>query len=346
MDEELIGGKFSIDISELSQGLKKANKLINLSNSEFKSATAGMDKWQDSADGLNAKLKNLNDVTTIQEEKINALKAEYQKLIDEGMDPTSNKAIDLQSRINKETAELKKNQAEIVKWNNALQEMQSTSTETISAIDKLSNEINDQESELKQLQKEYSNLVVEQQEGSTEAEELRKKIGDLSNELNENKTKLNGAEKAAKDLAGGLDDVDDSTDNANGGFTILKGALADLTSNIIQGAVSKIGDLVSALFELDEATAEYRKMNAKLEGAANTFGYAVDFANDKYKNFYKYLGDDQMAVNAITNLMGLGTTTDSLTKIADGAIGVWASYGDSIPIESLTESINETIQVG
>ena len=84
MSEELIGGKFSIDISELSKGLKQANKLINLSNSEFKSATAGMDKWQESAEGLAARLKNLNDVTGLQEKKVEALQAEYDKLISEG----------------------------------------------------------------------------------------------------------------------------------------------------------------------------------------------------------------------------------------------------------------------
>ena len=97
---------------------------------------------------------------------------------------------------------------------------------------------------------------------------------------------------------------------------------------------------------MPEATEEYRSMMAKLEGSTKSFGYSADFSKEQFDNFYSYLGDNQMATNAITNLMGIGTSTESISKIAEGAIGVWATYGDSIPIESLTEAINETITVG
>lgn len=143
-----------------------------------------------------------------------------------------------------------------------------------------------------------------------------------------------------------LKNVGDSAESSSDGFTIMGGALADLTANIISGAVSKIGDLIGSLFELSEATEEYRTMQAKLEGSAKTFGYSMDFANGKYEDFYKYLGDDQASTNAITNLLGLGTSTESVTALAEGAIAVWSAYGDSIPIEGLTEALNETAQVG
>lgn len=35
-----------------------------------------------------------------------------------------------------------------------------------------------------------------------------------------------------------------------------------------------------------------------------------------------------------------------MTKLTDAAIGAWATYGDSIPIDGLAESINETIRAG
>lgn len=159
--------------------------------------------------------------------------------------------------------------------------------------------------------------------------------------------------EAAKRAADGQEDfadaakkAGDAADDAEGGFTVMKGALADLVSNVIQGAISAVGNLVGSLMDLSEATEEYRTMQAKLSGSAETFGYSVDFATSQYERFYKYLGDDQMATNAITNLMGIGAETDTISKIAEGATAVWATYGDSIPIEGLTESINETITVG
>lgn len=151
------------------------------------------------------------------------------------------------------------------------------------------------------------------------------------------------------ELGGTKDDVKEvgeSAEKSGDGFTIMGGALADLVADAIQGAVSAIGDLIGSLLELSEATEEYRSMQAKLEGSSETFGYSMEFASEKYAEFYKYLGDDQMATNAVTNLMGIGAETETVSKLAEGATAVWASYGDSIPIEGLTEAINETITVG
>ena len=346
MEEEIVGGKFSIDISDLSKALSKANKYIALSNSEFKAATAGMDKWQDSADGLNAKIKNLTDVTELQRKKVEALQKEYNDLTDNGTKPATNASIDLERRINNEIAALKTSEKELKNCREALDNLTSSSNDTVNAYDKLTDEINSQEDELKKLKKEYANLALEQGESSNEANDLKRKIEELSSKLKDNKTKMKDAEKAASDLAGGLDDAGDGADDAGDGFSILKGSLSVFIGNVVTSAVSKIGELAGSLFELVEATKEYRSMSAKLEGSSKTFGYEAEFAEEKFRKFYGYLGDNQMATNAITNLMGLGTSTENLSKLADGAIGVWASYGDSIPIESLTEVINETIQVG
>jgi len=191
--------------------------------------------------------------------------------------------------------------------------------------------------------KEAERQVIAQFERGEVAEE---QVRALQREIIKCENALGDMESGLKDTNKKLDETGDSAKDAEGGFTIMKGALADLVSNVIQGAVSAIGDLIGSLFELSEATEEYRIMQAKLEGSANTFGYSLEFASERYKEFYGYVGDDQMATNAITNLMGLGTSTESVSKLAEGAIAVWTAYGDSIPIEGLTESINETAQVG
>ena len=198
--------------------------------------------------------------------------------------------------------------------------------------------------------KEAEKQVIAQFERGEVAEDqvraLQREIIKTEGVLGSMKTELSNVDNETDDLAKSFKDVGDASDDANDGFTIMKGALADLTANAIQGAINSVSNFVSSLFELSEATEEYRVMQNKLSGSAETFGYSVDFANEKYKQFYGYLGDDQMSTNAITNLMGLGTSTESLSKLAEGAISVWTAYGDSIPIESLTESINETAQVG
>lgn len=191
--------------------------------------------------------------------------------------------------------------------------------------------------------KEAEAQVIEQfEKGDIGEDQLRA----FQREIIETESKLGGFERKLDDTADNIEDVGDAADNTEGGFTVMKGALADLVSNAIQGAISAIGDFIGSLMELSEATEEYRTMQAKLEGSSKSFGYSVDFANSKYQEFYKYLGDDQAATNAVTNLMGIGTSTESLSKLVDGAAGAWTAYGDSINVESLTEAISETIVCG
>lgn len=235
--------------------------------------------------------------------------------------------------------------AKLEQVNSTLEDTDKTTTDTRNSFEKLKDTISDQESELSSLRKEYSNIVLEQGKSSQEAQDLAKRILSLNDELQDNKRKLSDAEQAANDLGNEYKEAGDSAKTAEGGFTILKGALANLASDAIQGAISKIQEFVQSLFELSEATEEYRLMQAKLSGSAQTFGYDIDFVREKYKEFYSYLGDDQAATNAITNLEGMGASTETVSKSAEAAIAVWTAYGDSIPIESLTESINESSQV-
>ena len=110
---ENLGANFSIDIARLRAGLNEANQLIRESQSEFKSAAAGMDDWTKSEEGLTAKLKSLNSTADIQKEKVNALKQNYEQLINDGLDPASNEASKLRTQINNEEAALAKTEKEI-----------------------------------------------------------------------------------------------------------------------------------------------------------------------------------------------------------------------------------------
>ena len=190
---------------------------------------------------------------------------------------------------------------------------------------------------------------------SKEYIELEKQIAltqQSLNKLNNQKVQLDidisdvkSADGDLEKLKDTIDDTSDAAKDSADGFTIMKGAVSDLVSNAIQNLIGALGDLIGSLFEVSEATEEYRSMMAKVEGSADTFGYSLEFAKDQYADFYKYLGDDQMATNAITNLMGMKVSTDTVSDSATAAIAVWSAYGDSIPIEGLTESITESARV-
>lgn len=52
--------KFKVDISDLQADFQAAQRTIKTATAEFNASTAGLDNWNKSADGLSAKLKQLN----------------------------------------------------------------------------------------------------------------------------------------------------------------------------------------------------------------------------------------------------------------------------------------------
>jgi hypothetical protein len=142
MANESLGANFSIDVTQLKAGLAQANRLIRESESEFKAAAAGMDDWSSSSDGLEAKIKSLSSITDIQKKKVNALQSEYDRLIADGLDPTSKEAVELRTKINQETAALNKNEAEAKKLKGELEELKKGTEEVGEATEEASEKFN------------------------------------------------------------------------------------------------------------------------------------------------------------------------------------------------------------
>ena len=80
-NESYIGIAMGLDVTDLKAGLSEANKQIQLANSEFKSASSGLEDWTKSTDGLNAKITQLSTVLDLQKRKLAGIQAEYDKTV-------------------------------------------------------------------------------------------------------------------------------------------------------------------------------------------------------------------------------------------------------------------------
>lgn len=192
---------------------------------------------------------------------------------------------------------------------------------------------------------EYRNLENALLRAKTAQQNIQTEINQTSRRLEDLESSANNAEDDIESLSRELNDLGDSANSTEGGFTTLKGAIASFAGNVLSNVTFKIGELVGKLFELNEETKEFRMNMAKLDGASQQYGYSQEFTNQKIKEMYGYFQDDQVAVNAISNLEGLKLSEDELSSALSAGVAVWTAYGDSIPIESLTESINESAQV-
>lgn len=104
---------------------------------------------------------------------------------------------------------------------------------------------------------------------------------------------------------------------------------------------------VAALTAASEATREYRTNMAKLDVAFTDNGHSAAEAQEAYQELVGVLGESDQAVEAANHLAKL---TDNARDLAawtgDILPGVFATFGDSLPIEGLTEAANETAKVG
>lgn len=85
---------------------------------------------------------------------------------------------------------------------------------------------------------------------------------------------------------------------------------------------------------------------SKLSASANDAGYSTKFAEDSFKNMYGILGDETAANTTVSNFMAMETSQENLNSLLNSSAGIWAKYGDSIPLDGLAESVNETAKVG
>ena len=102
----------------------------------------------------------------------------------------------------------------------------------------------------------------------------------------------------------------------------------------------------TALVGTAAATEEYRANQAKLNAAFETAGASTEAAKQTYTDLYKVLGESDQAVEAANHLAQMTTSEKELAEWTNICQGVYATFGDSLPIEGLTEAANETAKVG
>ena len=263
--------KFRVDISDLKKGIQDASRQIKLANAEFKAAASGMDNWEKSADGVSKKVEQLDKVLDNQKKILESYERQLDLIVAE-YGENSKEADEMRIKIANQQAVVNKTTSELEKYQSVLKDLESEQAKSAQgaekqakAYDDLKDSIDGQQKELDDLKDEYKQVVIEQGKNSDVAKELAKEIDELSGELADNKKAMNEADKAADDLDHSLDDLD--PEGKADGFTVLKGAIADLVSKGIQMAISAIKDFAAETIEVGKTFDKSMSNVAALSGA-------------------------------------------------------------------------------
>lgn len=172
-------------------------------------------------------------------------------------------------------------------------------------------------------------------------------VRELQREIVATTRKLDQYESAAKQATGATKDLGDASERTAQDVEEANNSMADFASNGLKGVVGAVTAAATALVAMTESTRDYRVEMGKLDTAFTTNGHSSAAATTAYKELQGVLGETDQAVETANHLAKLtDNEKDLATWTGDILPGVFATFGDSLPIEGLTEAANETAKVG
>lgn len=295
--------------AEFRKQMKAINNSLASMKSEMAKVNVEYEGQANSAEALRKKQSILQQQYAQQQEKVRALKKMLESARAE-YDENSDAVLRYQKQLNQAEAEMIQTGREAERMAGYLKEAERSADGVASSIDKFGKEV-------KAAGKDAREAGDDMDEASGGLGQFQEAFGKLG--------------EAAK----------------HGDINGIASALGSMKGALVGGAaVAGAKALVDGIINITESTKEYRTILGTLEVSSKKAGYTQEQTTEIYRKFQAVLGDTQKAATATANLQALGLSQENLRVIMEEAIGAWATYGDSIPIDSLSESINETVQVG
>lgn len=345
--------KLNADISQLKSEMQKASRVIKQANAEFKTAAAGMDKWSDNADGLQAKLKQLNTVLGAQKKQLSLLEQELEDTIK--LNGTNSAAADnMRLRIEGQKAAIAKTEKEIRKYDTELKvvngELDNTADaeeKTEKATDKMSDGFTTAKgvladlvasgikmaiSALKDLAKYAMEAYKEFDEGADAVIKATGATGDAAKELEESYNRV------AHNVIGDMGDIGSALGEVNTRFGFTGDELESATEQFMKFADITGVDATSAVKLVSRAiensgmeAKDYTRLLDVLAKAGQSTGVSVDsLAESVTKNgaTLRQLGyTTEESIAMLAKFEKEGVNADTVLAGMKKAVANWGKEG-------------------
>jgi tape measure domain-containing protein len=303
-------------LRNITQNLKEVS-------SEMKLVASQYDKGDTSTEALSAKSEVLNKKLEQQKSKLATLQAQYGKMSSEYQTQTANHDKLVQSykeeqekldkigqELGETSPEYQKQKDVVAKLSKEVESSSKAQEANANTMSRMRTQINNAATDINKTKAEISGLDSQMDKASASADDLGDSMGETKG----------GADK----LGNAVEDAGKKAENAgNGGFTVLKGALANLAGNVIQSAISGIQGLVGDALDSSDAL-------KKFESTMSFAGYddsQIQTARDAMKDYADKTVYDlntisnttaQLAANGIDDYTGLTEAAGNLNAVAGG----------------------------
>ena len=187
------------------------------------------------------------------------------------------------------------------------------------------------------------------------ANELEKAIEDVNKEFSEAKIdqkqydaiqrELAETEKAAEDAQKEFEKFSETAEKFNASTSTLATG-AGKVQEATQGISTAAAGILTAAAATVPATEELRNSLSILETNAVNAGVGLGAAQEAMKNFNTVSGELDSSLEATSNLLQAGFTESNLQKAVENLSGAYLRFPDTLKIESLADSLQETLATG
>ena len=296
------------DVTGLSKALQGVNRQINSTQSQLKDVERLLKLNPNSTELLAQKQRLLAEAVTNSKTKLDALK-EAEKQV----------------------------QQQFERGEISQQQYEGLQREIIAATSDLD--------KAKQAAYEFQEQLI-QSRGEQALKEAEQAAGDLDRQLEKMDGKpLEEVGDAAKDAKGDLKDLQGEAQKTSTALEKIS-AGAGKVSSTMAPVTTAVAGLGAAAVATVPATKELRNDLAKLDANAEDNAVSVDAAREAWRKFAVQSGETDSAVEATSNLLQAGFTESNLQKAVEGLAGAAQRFPDTLKIESLADSLQETLATG
>lgn len=248
--------------------------------------------------------------------------------------------------VSQVNAEFKNATASMGKWNDNTDGLRAKLTQLNGTLDA-------EKKKLALLEEEYNKLTDEQKQTTAQGQKLATAINKQSAVVKETEKNINYYTDSLKELEDAGVNTKEELEKLNKKLEDQKQSAKDLGGGIGRGAAVSIAAIGTAcvgafagLNSLVEETKELRTQMGMLETAFTQSGHSVEAAEKTYGELFGVLGESDQATEAAQHLAKMAKSEKELEQMTNTLTGVYATFGNSLPVEGLAEAMNHTAKLG
>lgn len=209
----------------------------------------------------------------------------------------------------------------------------------------LNKEIGQTEEKLGILKKAYDNTTPEEV-GEEAFRELERQIIASEQKLGGLKSELDSVSQGAEETGEAAQKIGEGAEKSSEGVKKLSAGAVAAFAAIGAAIVATVKKLGSFMTDSVEASRELRMDLSKLEQNAIQAGLGMDDINGYLDEFVGLTNETDSSVEALSNLLATGFKGEGLSEAVEAISGAVIRFPDTLKIESLADSLQETIATG